>query len=62
MDVETLSRAVKEIKKTVDQPTTHVPYLETHVKNLNDKITNLNTELCARELSLERTTVTKYDF
>jgi thiamine pyrophosphokinase len=61
-DTETLSRAVEEIKKTADQLVAHVPSLKTQVKNLNDKVANLNTELRARELSLERTTATKYDF
>jgi hypothetical protein len=32
------------------------------VKNLNKKIADLNTELDARELSLEQTTVAKDDF
>jgi hypothetical protein len=50
------------MKKTVDQLAAHVPSLETQVKNLNDKIADPNTELCARELSLERTTTTKDDF
>jgi peptidoglycan hydrolase CwlO-like protein len=52
-DVRSLSRAVEDIKKSVDQLVAHVPSLETHVKNPNNKIVDLNTELQARELSLE---------
>jgi chromosome segregation ATPase len=52
-DVETLTWAVEELKKTVNQFTTQIPSLETQVKNLNDKIVNLNVELHAREVSLE---------
>jgi septal ring factor EnvC (AmiA/AmiB activator) len=62
IDIETLSRAVEDMKKTADQLASQVPSLETHMKNLNDKITDLNAKLCANELSLEQTTNTKDDF
>jgi chromosome segregation ATPase len=55
VDVETLFLAVEELKKTMDQLTTYVP-------SLNNKIVDLNAELCARELSLERTTAAKDKF
>jgi peptidoglycan hydrolase CwlO-like protein len=60
-DADTLSQAVDEMKKAVDKLAAHVPSLEAHVKNMNNKIIDLNTELRARELSLERTTITKDD-
>jgi septal ring factor EnvC (AmiA/AmiB activator) len=62
IDVETLTRAVEEMKKTTNQLTAQVPSLETQVKNLNDKITYLHIELRARELNLERTNAAKHDF
>jgi septal ring factor EnvC (AmiA/AmiB activator) len=60
-DAETLTRAVEEMKKTADQLSAYVPFLEAKVKTLSDKIVDLNTELRARELGLERTTATKDD-
>jgi chromosome segregation ATPase len=61
-DVETLTWAVEELKKTVNQFTTQIPSLETQLKNLNDKIVNLNVELHAREVSLEWMTDAKDGF
>jgi peptidoglycan hydrolase CwlO-like protein len=52
-DAKTLSRAVEELKKTIDKLSAYVPSLEAQTKTLNDKIADLNTELHARELSLE---------
>jgi hypothetical protein len=45
-----------------DLLTTYVPSLEPQVKMLNDTIADINTELHARELSLERTTIAMDDF
>jgi septal ring factor EnvC (AmiA/AmiB activator) len=61
-DTGTLTQAVEEMKKALNQLIAHVPYLETQVKNLNDKIADLNTKLRVRELSLERTTAAKDEF
>jgi septal ring factor EnvC (AmiA/AmiB activator) len=61
-DVDTLFRAVEELKKSADQLAAQVPSLETKVKNLDDKVAELNIKLQSRELSLERTTAAKDDF
>jgi septal ring factor EnvC (AmiA/AmiB activator) len=61
-NTKTLTRAVKEMKKSVDQFAAQILSLETHVKNLNDKIADLKIALCTRELSLEWTNATKDDF
>jgi uncharacterized coiled-coil protein SlyX len=53
---------VEELKKVTDLLTTYVPSLEAQVKMLNDTIADLNTELCTRELSLERTSAAMDDF
>jgi hypothetical protein len=45
-----------------DQLLAHVPSLEAHVKTLNEIILDITAELRAKELSLERTTITKDSF
>jgi hypothetical protein len=45
-----------------DQLTAYVHSLEAQVKSLNGIIADLNTELCARELNLERSTAANDDF
>jgi peptidoglycan hydrolase CwlO-like protein len=49
-DVETLARAVEELKKIADSLTTHVPSLEEKVKHLDNKVLDSLTELLAKEL------------
>jgi septal ring factor EnvC (AmiA/AmiB activator) len=61
-DVETLSRAVEELKKTTYQLLTHVPSLESQVKTMNRTVVDITIELRAKELSLERTTTAKDSF
>jgi septal ring factor EnvC (AmiA/AmiB activator) len=57
--IETLARAVEEMKKTSDHLSAHVPALEPQVKTLNMTIVDMTTELRAKELSLEHTTTAK---
>jgi predicted nucleic acid-binding Zn-ribbon protein len=44
-DAETLTRAVKDLKKIVDQLSTHVPALEAQVKTMSGTIVDVNIEL-----------------
>jgi chromosome segregation ATPase len=54
VEAETLTRVVEELKKTANQFAAQVPSLEEKVKYLDNKIIDLLTELCTRELCLER--------
>jgi predicted nucleic acid-binding Zn-ribbon protein len=44
-DAETLTREVKDLKKIVDQLSTHVPALEAQVKTMSGTIVDVNIEL-----------------
>jgi phage host-nuclease inhibitor protein Gam len=54
-EVETLARAIGDLKKTVDKFATQVPELE-------EKFMDGLNKLCAKELSLERTTKVNEDY
>jgi hypothetical protein len=60
-DAEALSQIDEELKKTVDQLVAQVPSLVNQVKHLDNKVIDLLTELQARELCLERTTIANDD-
>jgi chromosome segregation ATPase len=62
VEAETLTRVVEELKKTANQFAAQVPSLEEKVKYLDNKIIDLLTELCTRELCLERTTKANDDY
>lgn len=61
-EVETLTHAVEELKKTTDHFATQVPSLKWKLKHLDSKIIDLLTELWAKELSLEWTTEANKDY
>jgi septal ring factor EnvC (AmiA/AmiB activator) len=54
-EVQTLARAISELKKTAEKFTAQVPELE-------EKVLDELTELCAKELSLEQTTKANEDY
>jgi chromosome segregation ATPase len=62
VEAETLTRVVEELKKTANQFAAQVPSLEEKVKYLDNKIIDLLTELCTRELCLERTIKANDDY
>jgi uncharacterized coiled-coil protein SlyX len=61
-EVETLNRAVSDLKISADKLAAQIPILEEKVKHLDNKVMDGLTELRARELCLERTAKTNDDF
>jgi hypothetical protein len=56
IEVDVLSRAVKDLMISTDSFATQIPILEDKVKHLENKMVDGLTEVQARELCLERTT------
>jgi hypothetical protein len=57
-----LSRAVKDLKISVDKFTTQIPTLEDKVKYLENKVVDRLNEVRAQEFCLERTTRANEDY
>jgi archaellum component FlaC len=56
VEVDVLSRAIKDLKLSTDRFTTQIPILEDKVKHLENKVVDGLNEVQARELCLECTT------
>jgi chromosome segregation ATPase len=61
-EVETLARAVVDLKNSVDKFAAQIPVLEEKVKRLDNKVIDTLTDACAKELSLERVTKANEDY
>jgi hypothetical protein len=61
-EAESLALVTGDLKKTADGLATQVPILEEKLKHLDNKVLDGLTEICAKELSLERTTKANEDY
>jgi hypothetical protein len=61
-DSQVCTREPEELKMMVDQLLAQVTPLETQIGVLNSNIIETTSELCAKSLSLERSTTAKDDF
>jgi hypothetical protein len=57
-----LSRAVRDLRISVDRFATHIPTLEDKVKHLEEKVVEGLNEVRVRELCFERTTHANDDY
>jgi chromosome segregation ATPase len=62
IEIDVLSRAVKDPKISTDKFATQIPTLEDKVKHLVNKVVDGLNEVQARELCLERTTRANGDY
>jgi hypothetical protein len=62
VEVDTLTRAVKDLKISADKFITEVPILEEKVKHLDYKVIVGLNEIRAKELDLERTAKANNDY
>jgi chromosome segregation ATPase len=62
VEVNTLARAVGELKKSADGLAATIPFLEEKVRHLDNKVLDGLIEIHAKELSLERTINTNEDY
>jgi hypothetical protein len=62
IEIDVLTRAVKDLKISVDRFTTQIPTLKDNVKHLENKVVDELIELKARELYLEHTTRANDDY
>jgi archaellum component FlaC len=62
IEVDTLARAVKDLKILADKFTAQIPTLEDKVKYLKNKVVDGINEVRARELCLEHTTQANEDY
>jgi hypothetical protein len=62
IEIDVLSRAVKDPKISTDKFATQIPTLEDKVKHLVNKVVDGLNEVQARELCLERTTWANGDY
>jgi hypothetical protein len=62
IEIDVLTRAVKDLKISVDRFTAQIPTLKDNVKHLENKVVDELIELKARELYLEHTTRANDDY
>jgi chromosome segregation ATPase len=62
IEVDTLARAVKDLKILADKFATQIPTLKDKVKHLEGKVVDRLNEVRARELCLEHTTRANDDY
>jgi hypothetical protein len=62
IEIDVLTRAVKDLKISVDRFATQIPTLKDNVKHLENKVVDELNELKARELYLEHTTRANDDY
>jgi chromosome segregation ATPase len=62
VEVDVLSRVVKDLKISTDRFATQIPILENKVKHLENKVVDRLNEVQAQEHYLERTTQAKDDY
>jgi chromosome segregation ATPase len=62
IEVDTLTRAIKDLKISTDNFAAQIPALEEKVKHLENKVIDGLNEVRARELCLERTTKVNDDY
>jgi archaellum component FlaC len=62
IEVDVLTRAVKDLKIVVDMFASQIPTLEDKVKHLENKVVDGLNEVRARELCLERTSRVNDDY
>jgi hypothetical protein len=61
-EVDTLTRVVKDLRISTDRFTIQIPTLEEKVKHLENMVVDGLNEVGARELCLERTTITNHNY
>jgi uncharacterized protein YktB (UPF0637 family) len=62
IEIDVLTRAVKDLKISADRFAAQIPTLKDKVKHLEDKVVDGLNEVRARELCLERTTRANDDY
>jgi hypothetical protein len=62
VEIDTLTRAVKDLKITTDKFAAQIPTLEEKIKHLENKLLDEQKEVRAKEISLERTTAANEDY
>jgi chromosome segregation ATPase len=62
IEIDTLTRAIKDLKIFADNFAAQIPALEEKVKHLENKVIDGLNEVRARELCLERTTKVNDDY
>jgi chromosome segregation ATPase len=62
VEIDVLTRAVQDLKISVDRFAAQIPTLEDKIKHLKNKVVDGLNEVRARELCLERTTRANEDY
>jgi hypothetical protein len=62
IEIDVLTRAVKDLKLSADRFVARIPTLEEKVKHLENKVVDGLNEVRAQELCLERTTQANDDY